>query len=299
MIITRLVGGIGNQMFQYATGRALAHRLDTQLLLDVSHFQHTTDRHYDLGCFSIQEMLATQSDLDDIQTVADTTYKKYFKIFRSTFRGRKPIVRFKERYFHFDSSVLTLPDNTYIEGYWQSEKYFKEIEHVIRNEFHIKKPPDLLNKKIGNDILACEAVSIHVRRGDYVTNPITNRILGLCNSDYYNKSVEDIAQKLDRPVFFIFSDDPIWTKANLQLDYPRVYISHNGPERNYEDLRLMSMCQHNIVANSSFSWWGAWLNSHEHKNVYVPENWFRRAIMETKDLIPDSWIKVKNENYMN
>ena len=188
--------------------------------------------------------------------------------------------------------MFELKGDIYIEGYWQTEKYFKNIEHTIKKDFTFKTKPDKNNQSLLNQIKNCNAVAIHVRRGDYVKNPVANRILGVCNLDYYNKCINLIIRKINNPHFFIFSDDPKWTINNLNIDFPATYVSHNGSDKGYEDLRLMSNCKHQIIANSSFSWWGAWLNNNPNKVVMAPKKWFNDLSINTEDLIPESWVKI-------
>ena len=292
MIIVRLNGGLGNQMFQYATGRTLAHRLDTQLKLDISQFQHNPDRNYNLGCFSIQEQFVSQQDLDRIQMPILMFFKNPFRLLRKKMSSEPPIIRVMERYFHFDPEIQNLSDNIYLKGYWQSEKYFKEIEEIIRREFSIKIPPDSDNKEFRDRISAVNSVSIHVRRGDYVTNPLTYQTHGVCDVDYYQKAIDETLKAIDKPHFFIFSDDQSWAKSNIILNAPMEYVTHNDSLKNYEDLRLMSTCKHHIIANSSFSWWGAWLNQNPDKIVIAPQKWFNDPTINTNDLIPSTWIRL-------
>ncbi len=180
----------------------------------------------------------------------------------------------------------------YLQGYWQSEKYFKDIEKIIRDDFTFSEEPDYQNKQMADTIKCCEAVSLHVRRGDYVSNPVTTEYHGICSEDYYRRAVREVERYCKNPQFFVFSDDPSWAKENLETGYPTTIIDFNGSEKDYEDLRLMSLCQHHIIANSSFSWWGAWLSWNPQKIVIAPKKWFNRPEINTQDLIPESWIRI-------
>ena len=135
-------------------------------------------------------------------------------------------------------------------------------------------------------------MSLHVRRTDYVQNALTNKIHGVCDQDYYASCVRYIGDQVSNPHFFIFSDEPQWAKDNLMFDFPMTVVDCNDASRNYEDLRLMSTCKHNIIANSSFSWWGAWLNSNPNKIICAPKQWFTDSTRNTKDLIPSNWIRL-------
>ena len=141
-------------------------------------------------------------------------------------------------------------------------------------------------------ILAVNSVSIHVRRGDYLTNPVTFQTHGLCDIDYYKKAIDEILDLVDKPHFFIFSDDQSWAKSNIIFGAPTDYVMHNNSLKNYEDLRLMSYCRHHIIANSSFSWWGAWLGNNPEKIVIAPKKWFNDPKIDTTDLIPDTWLRL-------
>jgi hypothetical protein len=138
-------------------------------------------------------------------------------------------------------------------------------------------------------IAGCNAVSLHVRRGDYVSNPDSSRVHGLCGADYHQAAVRRIAEVVPQPHLFVFSDDPQWAAGNLHLDHPATIVTGNDTRRDYEDLHLMSLCKHHIVANSSFSWWGAWLDTNPDKIVIAPERWFAHEQHDTRDLLPPTW----------
>ena len=199
----------------------------------------------------------------------------------------------EKKKFHFDPDILNLSDGIYLDGSWQSEKYFADIEVVIRQEFTVKTPPTGKNKELAEQIASCESVSLHIRRGDYVFNSHTNQILGTCDLDYYSRCVERLTQTVKNPHFFIFSDDHKWARNNLKLPYPMTLVNHNGADKNHEDLRLLSQCKHHIIANSTFSWWGAWLNQNPEKIVLAPKRWFKSDDYNPKDLIPVKWTKVQ------
>lgn len=181
-------------------------------------------------------------------------------------------------------------------GYFQSEKYFIDYSQRIRQSFTFKNKPDELNSEMLNRIKETESISLHIRRGDYVSNLTANSEHGLCSIDYYKKAVEYIKSKTEsrgNRCFFLFSDDPIWVKENMMfLGDEMVVVDFNTGEKSYEDMRLMSMCKHNIIANSSFSWWAAWLNNNPDKIVIAPDKWFVVDYYDTCDLYPDNFIKI-------
>lgn len=290
MIITKLIGGLGNQMFQYAAGRRAAHFNSTELKLDITGYgkqSGITPRKYTLQIFNIEENFASESEINKLKksNFIQKVLKKIHPVFT-----KKSYVR--EKSHNFDPNILKIGDNSYLEGYWPSEKYFKDIEDIIRKEFTLKDKPDAINQKMISRIKNCDSISIHIRHGDYVYDEKTNKYHGVCNLDYYLKAVASVAKKVKKPYFFMFSDDIKWVKQNLHLEFPCVYVDHNTGKKDYEDLRLMSACKHHIIANSSFSWWGAWLNQNPDKIVIAPKKWFRDKSIDTKDLIPQSWVKI-------
>jgi hypothetical protein len=288
MIIVELLGGLGNQMFQYALGRRLSIYHNTELRLDTSAFQFYKLRNYELGCFNINGKLMEYRKAPFLNSnrIVRKIIRKYQNITNN-------ITMLHEKGFNFNTDLLAAPDNVYLVGYWQSEKYFKDIEETIRAEFTMKAPLIGYNLEIANQIRDCEnSVALHIRRGDYVSNPATNQHHGICDIEYYHKSVRILSDKLGKLDFFVFSDDSDWAIKNLKLNYPMTFLNHNCQDKAYEDMRLMSLCKHNIIANSSFSWWGAWLNSNSNKIVIAPERWFKKKGLDTTDLIPNSWLRV-------
>jgi hypothetical protein len=291
MVISALCGGIGNQMFQYAAGRRLAERRGVDLKLCFVSSDGNTPREYELGVFNIREQFASNTEVAALTTCQPGLARKLFARI-SGGKQHHPATYIKEKYYHFDPSILDLEGNVYLEGYWQSEKYFRDISPIIRKEFGIKRPPDDRNRFIAEKIGSCESVSIHVRRGDYVTNAETRRVHGICSPEYYAEALRYIGERVNDPHFFIFSDDPSWARDNIRTDFPSSVVDHNGPEHAYEDMRLMSLCRHHIIANSSFSWWGAWLSGNPEKIVVAPSRWFRTGSYDTRDLIPEGWVRI-------
>lgn len=290
MIIVRLTGGLGNQFFQYAVARHLSEIHSTELKLDISLFETYKLHKYSLSPFKVHEHFASPEE------AAELTVQEQGKIGRVMARAlrmppKSASMHIREKHFHFDPDILNLPDSVYLDGYWQSEKYFKDIEEIIRKEFTVKFSLAGMNLKLAGQIKNCEAVSLHIRRGDYVFHPEHNKIHGTCNLNYYSRCVEEITQTLKNPHFFIFSDEPEWARDNLRLPYASTLVAHNRADRNYEDMRLMSLCKHHIIANSTFSWWGAWLNPMENKIIFAPKRWFAESELNTKDIIPPQWLR--------
>jgi hypothetical protein len=295
MIIPRLSSGLGNQLFQYALGRNLAIENKTDFKLDISFFPNDI-RKYALGGFNIVENFSTKEDLAKIglpnmekQDILSRTKRKIFRLREN----HKPINERKiiiEPYFQFCPDILKIKNSCYLSGNWQSEKYFKDSGDIIKKEFTLKNEMSSLGKEWVKRIEKNGSVSLHIRRGDYVNNLQTNQLHGTCDIAYYQRAINAIIKKINNPGFFIFSDDIEWAKNNLRINYP-IYFVSDKTISDYEELIIMSKCKHNIIANSSFSWWGAWLNDWQDKIVIVPDKWFNTPI-DTKDLIPESWIKI-------
>lgn len=292
MIISHIIGGLGNQMFQYAAGRALAEQLKLPLLLDVFDFKnYTLHQGFELShVFMENQGLATKKNLKQM-----LGWQSFSIIKKMVLRPNFSFLRNKrlilEPYFQYWTGLSKISQSAYLVGYWQSEKYFKSIESTIRTDFVFKQPMSANNQKIADDIRQNNAVSLHIRRGDYVQNAITNATHGVCSLDYYQQAIKYITVRVTQPKFFIFSDDIEWVKNNLSVAHPCEYITNNQGAESYNDMRLMSLCQHNIIANSSFSWWGAWLNQNHEKIVIAPKRWFYHSA-DTQDLIPSQWVVI-------
>lgn len=290
MIIVKLMGGMGNQMFQYATARALAEHLNTEVKMDLSFLldrtpmENFTYRDYELNVFKIKESFVTPEEINDL--------KQKPGFFSRIFNKKSALQDFKEKSFRYDSTIWNCNTNTYLEGFWQSYKYFENIRSILLNEFSLKDSLSQKSLDILSVIQTVNSVSIHVRRTDYVSNAHINNYHGACGLDYYNTAVDLISRKINNPHFFVFSDDPEWVKQNLKFDFPTVYVNHNTGKNSFEDMLLMSSCKHNVVANSSFSWWGAWLNVNTEEVVIAPKQWFNEPSIDTTDLCPDTWLRI-------
>ena len=293
MIITNILGGLGNQMFQYAAGRSLAHQTGQQFLLDISAFDdYKLHNGFELTrIFSIHnQFIASNKDFFDVLGwQSNVLLRRLLSRHLLSFLRKNQFIQ--EPHFQYWDGFNCISQDAYIQGYWQSYKYFQLIESIIRSDFIFKEPMSVENQKIADQITNCCAVSLHIRRGDYVENPVTLAKHGLCSLQYYLNAVEYIATNLVEPKFFIFSDDIAWVKEHLKINYSCEYIDINHGLDSYNDMRLMSLCHHNIIANSSFSWWGAWLNSNLNKIVIAPKRWFFNKT-NTYDLIPEDWVRL-------
>lgn len=291
MIIVKLIGGLGNQLFQYSVAKHLAFINNTNVLLDTTAFEDFYKLHkYSLQHFNIDAKIGSRQELENIYNFPHSL-NRLERVWKYRILGQQ-FYHITEKQFHFDDIVLQkYHGNVLLDGYWQTEKYFAAIEAPLRKEYLITTPQTEIDKNVTQQIQNSNAVSLHIRRADY-TNPETAKTHGLCSLEYYQKAIEIVASRVTNPTFFIFSDDIIWAKENLKLDFSTTFVGHNNADKNYEDLRLMSSCQHHIIANSSFSWWGAWLNPNPNKVVIAPKEWFATTERNYQDVVPENWIKL-------
>jgi len=280
MIVARLFGGLGNQLFQYAAGRALADHLGTDLALDPRYLGG--DRACGMGHF-VQARYRTDAPLPPAKSGGLLRYGLW-RLF-----GRSP--RFhRERGLGFDPDFLSLPDGTYLHGYWQSERYFAAIADRLRADLAFTTPLDPANADMAARIETAPcAVSVHVRRGDY----LASGSYAACPPEYYRQAIARLTDDVDGPLTcFIFSNDPAWARDNLDLGAEQVVVDINDETRGAFDMHLMSRCAHHVIANSTFSWWGAWLGTGPDKRVIAPANWFGTARLSNPDLIPEGWLRL-------
>ncbi len=299
MVLLHLKGGLGNQMFEYAAGIALATHLGVEFKLDKSYYDNkeyegdALTQFYDIPYF--------RDILNNFETNAKTATPQEANQYQPGFIG-KVIDRLTPRQFRtvyretpyiFDPKFFKLRKNVLLKGYFQSEKYFKNYADVVRKQLTFNKQVRDRDINVANQIQQQTSVSIHVRRGDYVKNPTASQILGSMQMDYFLKAKTIIEETLAGPVnYFIFSDDIEWTKTQFNEWGNVIYIDKSFGNTEVDDMYLMSCCHHNIIANSSFSWWGAWLNSNPNKLVVAPKKWFNQPGIDTKDILPEEWITI-------
>jgi hypothetical protein len=303
MIIIKLKGGLGNQMFQYAFAKSISLKLSTKLFVDLTSLSHEvkidnlTYRNYELNRFNINDIVLTYDESMNFEKKVLLNNKfRLSSINKYFFKNKLPIfnkhIDYLPGYRNFD---LFIKKFLIIEGYFQSEKYFLS-NNLIQNIFQLNE--SFLNNntialEVFNCILNCESVGVHIRRGDYVTNNLINSIHGTCSIEYYTKAFQFFKNK--NTVFYCFSDDINWVKTwfkDLENHFFIRYVDCTND--NFEDLFLMSNCKHNIIANSSFSWWSAWLNQNINKIVICPQKWYNDYKLNTinKEMIPLSWIQL-------
>jgi len=248
MIIVKLMGGLGNQMFQYAYGFALAKRKKTNLSMDISFFSEKNSATPRI--FELEQLCITQKNI-----------------------GQKPfLIKIPK------IGNRLKPFLNYFEGYFQCEKYFADCAKEIRKEFQFKEK---LQIPEGN------TVAIHIRRGDYIKFADIHLV---CTPIYYENAIAYVQSKVENPIFYVFSEDLEWVKQNINIPSNSVFVDYNPNLPSSHDMQLMSLCKHQIISNSSYSWWAAWLNQNSGKIVVAPDKWFANG-MET-DIYTDNMVRV-------
>lgn len=271
-IASSLAGGLGNQLFQYAFGRSIAIAHNCELILDSRILlikENQTQRDFALSAFNIKATVDTlnKKQLDRCISIKEIKSNYDPTIFKKTGPGCR------------------------LTGYWQSEKYFSHIRRQLLEELTLKEPTSSYISKMADHIkMEPNSVSIHFRRGDYVNDAKVAAFHGSCSQDYYQRSIENLKEKLSNPHFFLFSDDPQWMEENAPKNIPSTIIDSNKSSA-HEDLWLMSLCKNHIIANSSFSWWGAWLGSQDGL-TYAPGRWFLSPSFNDSDIVPTRWSRI-------
>ncbi len=303
MIISWLTGGLGNQMFQYAAGLSLASLRRTVLKLDVSWFREYAEyedhNRYALSCFNISEQFATREEIDRIKGVRLTRSERLSVGLARRLHFFQYVRKFEPagnwhpaRSFWFYPEFLDLFDSTYLEGMWQSEKFFRPVADVLRNHFSFRYPPTKDVEVTLRLIQDGPSVAVHFRRGDYLRNPKFASEMGALGFDYYYRALEVVRQREPKAKLFVFSDDIDAVEAEFRPSCPTHFVRSVGKWNDFDKVRLMSHCDHAIIANSTFSWWGAWLNPSAQKLVVAPDPWFAGDAQRGRDVVPESWTKV-------
>jgi hypothetical protein len=285
MIITEINGGLGNQLFQYAAGLSLALKHQTDLKVSIQFKNNDTSRKLGLSHFNTNVIEATQDEINQlypsstlnrsIQSLLPHSFKQYFR----------------EKHFAYQSGFNKLGSNVYLKGYWQSERYFSTFANEVKNIFTLQ--PHFYSNILPliDEIKQNESVSVHVRKGDYLLSPYSDFYASL-ESAYYNNALATLQENHPQLKLYVFTDDPNWVKENLALTIPYTLISEVQTRSMYEDFQAMLSCKYHIIANSSFSWWTAWLSSRVGKKVIAPKQWFKNGPTDTQDLVPKSWLIV-------
>lgn len=297
MIVVKLQGGLGNQMFQYALGRELQRRSGRDLALDVTSLldrfprSNVIFRDYDLDIFSIQPRLTWSSRLAQwlplplLYSSGVAALARWQDVL-GTQRYISGTVKFREE-------VLEARGNIYLDGYWQSPKYFKGSEAVLRREFKVKQPVSPAGELIAEQMASTDSICVNVRRTDFVSLQSSIDRHGFIGAEYYDRGIQLIAPRLKNPHVFVTSDDVDWCRENLRFDVPTTVLGHEYKGYKFgEYLTLMSRCKHFLISNSTFAWWAAWLSTSEDKSVVCPLNWYRDPTVDSSDLIPPEWTRI-------
>jgi len=294
MIIVQLMGGLGNQMFQYAAARRLAKKNQTTMKMDLGFLLDRTPREnfvyrdYQLNLFNIQEKIADPDEAAFFSGRQSGFFQKGVTRFKTGCLLEKPVY-VQEPHVHFYPELLSAPKNAYLDGYWQSEKYFKDIETIIRAEFTFRKDLDEKCQELARKIQSVNSLCVNVRRGDFVANPTH----GTMRIQYYQDGLKRLVDKISSLQIFVFSDDIQWCKQNLIFETPTFFVGDDYAGEKFGDyLHLMTLCKYFIIPNSAFGWWAAWLCSFPEKTIIAPKQWFQDDQHDTRDVIPDHWIRI-------
>lgn len=292
MIIVNLTGGLGNQMFQYAAAKRVSIKTNSILKLHFTDALFCTSRRYLLDCFSLKENFATNKEIRLMGFPTSLFGRFVFRLMKElklNFLYQKVISESPK--FH-DKNSLLLEGDRYIEGFWQNERYFNDIKRDIISSFSFSAKESKGNRALIKKISKANSVSVHIRRGDYINNKTVSKIYNTLDKNYYKKAIKIIKRRISNPLFFIFSDDIIWAKEKFIFINNSIFVEINNGKQDYEDMRLISRCKYNIISNSTFSWWGAWLNQYPKKIVICPKRWFNNKKMNENNPSCEGWVRI-------
>ncbi|MFO1062740.1 MAG: alpha-1,2-fucosyltransferase [Pirellulales bacterium] len=293
MIVARIDGGLGNQMFQFAFALQTATRLDEPLELDLSSYRRKPQHGYSLDAWQM-----------DVPTRYEPSHRLPRRYRREDSRQRpldavldwldpRTLNRFREKPFGFDEKVLNAPKNSYLVGYWQSEKFFRDVASQVRTAFQPRTAPSDTTRRLIDEMSAGPSIALHVRRGDYVSDPSARAIYrSLSIPYYYRPAVFDWLNRHSRVKAFVFTNDHKWCRERLALPCPVHYVDHTDVRTAWEDMWMMTSAARVVIANSTFSWWGAWLNHRPDKSVIAPTHWFHPGTLDGRHLNCESWITI-------
>jgi hypothetical protein len=303
MIITHLMGGLGNQMFQYAAGLSLAEQHRTVLKLDVGWFRvdpaYEAHNRYSLSCLNITEQFAVKEEIDRLQGVqltrSERTAARLARLLRlyryaNQYAGASNLHRAED--FRFYPGFFAQPDNTYLHGMWQSEQFFAPVSNLLRLHFTFRYPMTPGVAEMRARIQRGPSAAVHFRRGDYVRNPAFNQVIGVLDFDYYHRAMALMRERHPDTTFYIFSDDIDAIEREFRPTLPCVYVRAVEHWHSYDKIRLMSACDHSIISNSTFAWWAAWLNPRPGKLVIAPDPWFAGGTQDGSDVVPKPWLRL-------
>ncbi len=292
-IISRQKSGLGNQLFQFAAGVHYARRYGAELALSIDppkgQVSHGYARPFLLSHFNIEVPMLPESLGDRLAVNDRKSLRAIARVLRRSLGVQVVRERLDQRYKFVEDLGLAKGIRTvYLEGYWQTHRIADAIADTLRPQLRLRKPLEGKNLEVMSQIERCRTpVSLHIRRGDYTLAAEGNIALPM---SFYSRATALLRERLNDPTFFVFSDDIAFARANLPIGLRTIFVDHNDDHTSHEDLRLMSACRHHIIANSSFSWWGAWLNPRLEKFVIAPKQWLLRPDSYYPDLFPQEWI---------
>ncbi len=294
-VVVSLYGGLGNQLFQYAAGLAIAQRQQAALMFDLNWFetvktnQKLTSRCYALSPFGVKHKSLPLKNKRSF-------YFKLARHFSLPVKDSLGIPIYFEKHYHFDDQLEQMSLPIHLDGYWQSYRYFESVKPLLTKQIAQPGQMDKVNQAMLKDIQSSHSVCLHVRRGDYVSNPSAAKQHGTCSIAYYHAAIKEMVARQPSVKFFIFSDDIAWAKSSLKFTGEHAFVDINGDQDVHLDLWLMCACRDFIIANSSLSWWAAWLSQHQEKYVIAPALWFASGKQNTNDLVPKSWKRLSINN---
>ena len=296
MITVKLMGGLGNQMFQYALAKNLAIKNKTEVIFDLTFLNHRLPgtkyvfRNYDLGIFkNIRNQTTLLSKLS--KYLRNTAYIMQTLINKIGSKIIKNYYITERKQYEFDPSIMKSDKNCYLSGYWQNEKYFKDISNEIKEDFSkFSYPLSEKSAKLLKEIHKENSVCVNFRRTDYLT---INTFMGDIDANYYNNAIKLMSEKIGKPHLFIFSDDIEWCKNNFKSEFTTTFVDHSYAGKKFSDyFQLMMNCKNFIIPNSTFAWWAAWLSSDKNKVIIAPKTWIISKDYDSSDMVPKEWIRV-------
>lgn len=307
MIISRITAGLGNQMFQYAAGLALAEARRTVLKLDVSWFSHHSGleghNRYALSCFNITEQFATAEEINHVRGPWLTRTGRGVRRVVRTLKLDGMLKQYSRdshwhhvTWRHFDLRVADLPDNTYLDGLCHAEGYFAGIDGLLRQHFTFRYPATPEIAALATEIASGKSIAVHFRRGDYVRNPVFASELGALGNAYYHRAFAIMREHFPHATFYIFSDDIETVARDMNPPGPHYFVRCIPAWHDHDVLRLMSLCDHAIISNSTFAWWGAWLIRNPDKIVIAPTPWCVSTERNQSHIVPAHWLQVSRDD---
>lgn len=291
MIIVRIWEGLGNQLFQYAYAKSVELRRGEMVYLDWNHCNNRIlDERLTMRECQLKNFRITLKNYDNVEKYyffLDGSNVVHKSIKYLAEQGVYPYKYYEEKDVSYKPELLNLKGNYYVQGWFQNALYFSDYEDVIRKEILPKKKIKL-DKELRGILEKQNTVAVHIRRGDY------KKLNNTLELGYYEQAVKEFNNRIEKPYFCIFSDELEWVKRNIKLDGKCFYVNEDRRLTDYEELMVMSRCRHNIIANSTYSWWGAWLNNNKDKIVVGPKNWFldHRVINCGINIMPEDWIRL-------